>query len=221
MAIIDLTLPIPEKEHTSETGTAPWKERHTVRRVLWRIGAGNRAYDARVYFFRLWSMSGTYIDFPGHIDRTDNGETAANCTADKLYRLPATVIHLDRADGSGKIKCAELQAACPVEGVKGKALVVNALGNRRFDAVEWRSVYLAREAVDWIAGTGIHVLVSDVYESDSDPQNVFVTLFAAGVSTVCCPVNLHRLGKPHGLLTVLPLRLAEASQAPCRVVAEW
>lgn len=218
MHIIDLTLPITIRgAHGAEV-------RHDRTAIVaedaLEIEAGPYRYTALLYAFHFGSMAGTYIDLPGHIRATADGMDAANCPAERFYRLPAVAIHLDRPDRSGGISAAELEAACPCE-VEGNALVVNALGTRRFDAIENRSVWLTKDAAAWIVSRGVHLLVSDVYESDSDPQNVFTDLFAAGVSTVCLPVNLHLLAAPRGRVTVLFVRLPGVTQVPCRIVAEW
>jgi kynurenine formamidase len=172
-----------------------------------------------VYHYRHNSMAGTYIDFPGHIKETDDGLDAIGYPLEKLYRVEAAVIHLDRESGSGRIGASELVAACPQAPGAG-ALILNALGARRFDAIVDRSVYLGKDAVQWIIDRGFHLLVSDVFESNSDPQQVFNLLFAHGVSTVCCPINLDKLRQPIVTLTALPLRFAKATQLPCRVIAE-
>lgn len=219
--LIDLSLPIPPVD-LERTGLGdPIAEKQTVRTREWDLRSRGLPYSARVHYFEYWSMAGTYLDFPGHILQTDDGTDAANAPLPSLYRLDATVIHLDRESGSGKIKQDELAAACaaPVADL-GRALILNALGSRRFDEIEERSVYLGRDAIEWIVGTGVSILVSDVYESSTDPQGVFPALFENGVSTVCCPVNLHGLHRPRVKLTVLPLRFAGVTQLPCRVVAE-
>ncbi|MBN1671028.1 MAG: cyclase family protein [Kiritimatiellae bacterium] len=209
MKIVDLTLPVPETENG--TATARLEERP--------IRMGAVAYTGMVYRFTHGSMAGTYIDFPGHIKETDDGADALNYALERLYRVRASVIRLDRQSGSGKISAGELAAACS-ESVSGGALILNALGARRFDAIAERSVYLGKDAVEWIIGRGVHLLISDVYESNADPQGVFQDLFAAGVSTVCCPVNLHELPAPAVTVTALPLRFARVTQLPCRVLAE-
>ncbi len=99
-------------------------------------------------------------------------------------------------------------------------MILNALGRRRFDDIVERSVYLGKDAVEWIIDGGFHLLVSDVFESNTDPQQVFNMLFARRVSTVCCPINLHQINRPIVKLTALPLRFAKATQLPCRVVVE-
>ena len=215
MPLIDLTLPIPPIDDAQTVFVGPHTVNETVTSEEWAL----RGCTGRVFAFDHWGMAGTYIDFPGHIKETDDGSDAENYPLDRLCGISAAVIRLDREDGSGPIGADELAGACPVD-VAGGALIVNALGTRRFDEIGWRSVYLRKDAVQWIIGTGIHLLVSDVYESDTDPQNVFFDLFGAGISTICCPINLDRLLSPVVRLTALPLRFPHVTQLPCRVVAE-
>lgn len=219
MQIIDLTLPIAARELERPAPDAPWQASVTIQTRKWRLGTGADAYTARVHDLSHWSMAGTYIDFPGHIVETDDGDDAASVPAERLFRVPAGVIHLDRASGSGRIGAAELAEAAP-DSEPTQALVINALGSRRFDEIEARSVYFGRDAVRWIIDAGVRLLVADVYESDTDPQGVFRDLFAAGVYTVCYPVDLHRITRPLVRVTALPLRLATATQLPCRVLVE-
>ena len=191
-----------------------------VAREAWPLSAGSHMYTAWVYKLHMSSMSGSYMDFPGHIRETDDGRDAADWAIHALYRVPAAVVHLDRADGSGGIGADELREACPAVAAGG-GLIINALGGRRFDEIQERSVWLQSDAVGWIVGQGVRLLVSDVYESSSDPQNVFFELFDAGVVTVCLPVNLHRIDVPRVRVTALPARIPGVTQLPCRVVAEW
>lgn len=208
-ALIDLTLPAQEQQAGEPT----------CRLEEWHLMAGALPYTAMIYHFRHNSMAGTYIDFPGHIKETDDGLDALTYPLEKLYRVKAAVIHLNRQSGSGRIGAQELAAACPPINGAG-ALILNALGRRRFDEIVERSVYLDKEAVEWIIEVGFHLLVSDVFESNTDPQQVFNMLFARGVSTVCCPINLHQINQPIVKLTALPLRFANATQLPCRALVE-
>jgi kynurenine formamidase len=220
MKLIDLTLTAPgTQRQTRSLAPEAWYDQQTIETVEWPLAPGPYRFTARIHFFEHWGMAGTYIDFPGHIKETDDGADAASVPAEKLYRVPASVIRLDRADGSGRIGAAELAAACPVRPAGG-ALILNALGARRFDEIRKESVYLGKDAVRWIADTGIHLFVSDVYENSVDPQGVFLDLFAAGIYTVCLPVNLHLVTRPTVRLTALPARFTQATQLPCRVVAE-
>jgi len=208
MALIDLTLGIPgpgERE-----GAARLEER--------RHAGGGPPYTGLVYHFAHDSMAGTYLDLPGHIRETDDGQDAATYPAGRLFRVDATVVRLDREDGSGGVSAEELRRAC-AGSAQGGALIVNALG-RRFDEIAFRSVWLSKDAVRWVIDTGVHLLVSDIYESRG-LHGVFYDLFAAGVSTVCHPVNLHLLTAPRVRVTALPLRVSGVTQLPCRVLAEW
>lgn len=209
MRLIDLTMPVPAVENGIPT----------VSTDEWPINGPGFSYTATVYHFTHWSMSGTYIDFPGHIKETDDGADAANYPLEKLCDLPSAVIHLDRADRPGKIHAEELRQACP-KRVGGGGIIVHALGTKRYDEVPERSVALARDAVDWIVDQGAHVLVSDVYEHADEPEDVFSALFSGGVCAVCCSCNLDRLDAPVVLLSVVPLRFAGVTQAPCRVFAK-
>lgn len=207
--LVDLTLVVPGKENGHDT--VMLKERVIT-------SSSGASYTGMVYDFHFGSMAGTYIDFPGHIKETDDGIDAANYPVEELFRVDAAVIHLDRKSGSGGISADELKDACDQAG-NGSALIINALGKLRFDDVEERSIFLEEEAVQWIINTGIHLLVSDVYESKAI-HGVFHDLFAAGISTVCCPVNLDKLTVPRVRLSVFYLLIPGVTQVPCRVIAE-
>jgi len=73
--------------------------------------------------------------------------------------------------------------------------------------------------VRWTVGTGVHLLVSDIYESPA-LHGVFVDLFRGGVATLCHPVRLDCLTTPRVRVTVLPVAYEGAAQIPCRAVAE-
>lgn len=201
---IDLTLPIPPDAANVD---------------IWNITQEDGVcYEARVYDFDHNSMVGTYIDMPGHILGTDDGYDAASLPLDRLFRVPAGVIHLARESGSGAVTAAELQAAAP-DLAGRQALVINALGEQRFDQIENRSVWLGDDALDWLTGLGLRLLVSDIYESQG-LHGVFSRLFSAGINTVCFPIDLHRLTTPYVLVTCLKPRFEQVTQLPCRLLAE-
>jgi len=208
--LIDLTLPAQLEQEGRETVRVEERPHE--------LSGGGGSYTGMVYHFAHDSMVGSYIDFPGHIKETDDGLDAATYPTSKLFRVEATVIRLNRTDGSGEIGADELVSACP-DPFKGGALVINALGKLRFDEVEERTVWLGADAVRWIADTGIHLLVSDVYESQG-LHGVFGDLFASRISTVCYPINLDRLTQSYVTLTVLPIRFPCVTQLPCRILAE-
>ncbi|OGV63196.1 MAG: hypothetical protein A3K19_00245 [Lentisphaerae bacterium RIFOXYB12_FULL_65_16] len=206
--LVDLTLPVA----AVEDGHA------TVATEEWALQSAKGPYTGMVYRFNHGSMSGSYIDFPGHIKETDDGADAANFPIEDLFRIEADVIRLDRDTGSGAVTAPELAAACR-RGTPRRALVINALGRRRFDAIEERSVFLRDDAVEWIVRRNVRLLVSDIYESKG-VHGVFRVLFENRIATVCFPINLDRLVAPRVRLTVLFLRLPGVTQLPCRIVAE-
>lgn len=176
-------------------------------------------YTGVVHEWKSSSMCGSYIDFPGHIRETDDGLDAATYPAEKLYRQRGRVLHLDRASGSGAVTPADLLAASG--GVAPRdidVLLINALGSRLPQQIAMRSVWLTLDAVEWIAETGCHILVSDIFESTA-LDGVFLKLFAKGIGTVCEPHNLWRLPN-EALITILFPAVPGMKQTPCRVLAE-
>ena len=208
MTLVDLTLPVSQIENGVPTTTLE----------QWPIRMGGVEYTGMVYRFNHWSMSGTYIDLPGHIKETDDGTDADNCPLASVYELDSAVLHLERNGRPGKISREELERACSVvEPTRG--MIVHALGSRQFDEVPERSVALSADAVSWIVERGTQLLVSDVYEHDAEPEGVFVDLFSAGVAAVCNPINLQELREPRVKLTALFPRFPSVTQLPCRAIA--
>ncbi len=207
MRLVDLSLPMHGPGHPQAVVR---RETITIRKSM--------TYVATKYEFAHDSLQGTYLDFPGHVVETEDGTDADNYPLAKLAGVPAAVLHLDRNNGSGAVSADELQRVCPPMDGCG-ALVLNALGARRFDEIEERSVWLATDAVDWICRTGIHLLVSDIYESQA-LHGVFLRLFSAHILTVCYPINLHLLTQVYVRVWALPMRIPGVNQLPCRVFAE-
>jgi kynurenine formamidase len=174
-------------------------------------------YTGVCYNFKVNSMASSYIDFPGHIAETDDGQDAANYPLEKLYRRNAKVIHLNCT--SGAVSAKDLADNCNCKINKGDALIINALGKLRFDEVPERSVYLDKSALKWIIEQGVELLISDIYESQK-LEGVFYDLFKAGISTVCFPVNLDKLTQPEIKITLLPMPVKDVVQIPCRIIAE-
>ncbi len=184
------------------------------------LKSGKTEYTGIVYTFTHDGMSGTYIDFPGHIAETDNGVTAENFPVSDLYRIKADVVRFHKKSGEGAVTAEDLQGKLPMTDGESKALIINALGEKNPKDIEERSVYLSDCAVEWIIKHKYKILVSDIYESQA-LHGVFLKLFAAGISTVCMPVNLYKLPENPLLLTVLFARMPAVTQLPCRVVAEF
>ena len=176
-------------------------------------------YTGVVYNFEINSMSGSYLDLPGHIAETDNGVDMANYPLEKLFRRRAVVIHLNRESGSGGISGTELEAACQCPIQPGDALIINALGAKSFYEIDERSVYFDKSAVEFMLEKKIELLVSDVFECKTI-EGVFLRFFEKGISTVCSPVNMDQLTSPEVKLTVMMLPISGVTQFPCRIIAE-
>jgi kynurenine formamidase len=200
MKLIDLTL--------------PWSSMETIKRTI-RLKSDQTAYTGIVYDFRFNSMTGSYIDFPGHILETDDGLHAGNFPVSSLYRIPALLLRPKRsASGITADELAASQRNLPA----AKCLVIHGKAGTDIPLIS-REVYLTMEAVDWIIDSGCRLLVSDTYESER-LEGVFLKLFGAGISTVCMPVNLDKLSPGAMKITVFTPLLEGIVQVPCRIVAE-
>ena len=206
MNIVDLTCGFSDK---------------AVRKIRIRevpLKSAQTAYTGMVYDSEVNSMDGSYIDLPGHIRETDNGERADNVRMEDFYRVLCSVIHLDRKSGSGAVSAAELEQAFGGK-VTTPALMINALGRLEPDEIDQRSVWLDFSALDWMIACGVRLLVSDIYESKA-LYGVFLKLFSAGVSTVCEPRGMSRIHGRIVELTVLFPKVPTLTQIPCRILAD-
>lgn len=177
----------------------------------------NTEYTGMVWNVATDSMVGTYIDFPGHIKETDDGIRGDNINAADFYRKPSTLLQgINRELGA--VTAEDLRKANGGSDKTHDFLVINALcpGKEPHD-IDSRSVYLDSSAVDWIINSGCKVLISDIYESKK-LEGVFLSLFKAGISTVCEPVNLWKLkGTP---LITIGIPNVGIAQIPSVLLAE-
>jgi len=206
MSVIDLSCPMPAK--TAEK----------IRLTEIPLKSAQTAYTGMVYDFGLNSMDGSYIDLPGHIKETDDGQRADNVPLEQFYRMPCSVIRLNRINRSGAVSAAELEQSFGGK-VTTPALMINALGTLEPDEIDVRSVWLDFSALDWMISCGIRLLVSDIFESQS-LDGVFLKLFKAGVSTVCEPRHMSRITKKIVELTVMFPNIPGMTQIPCRILAD-
>ena len=193
----------------------------TVRKIRIRevpLKSEQTAYTGLVYDGEINSMDGSYVDLPGHIRETDNGERADNVPLENFYRIPCSVIRLNRKSGSGAVSASELEQAFGGP-VSTPALMINALGKLEPDEIDLRSVWLDFSALDWMIACGVRLLVSDIYESKA-LHGVFLKLFSAGVTTVCEPRGMSRIGGKVIELTVLFPKVSGVTQIPCRILAD-
>ena len=206
MSVIDLSCPMPVKTAGK------------IRLTEIPLKSAQTAYTGMVYDFELNSMDGSYIDLPGHIKETDDGQRADDVPLEQFYRMPCSVIRLNKTNRAGAVSAAELEQAFGGK-VTTPALMINALGTLEPDEIDLRSVWLDFSALDWMISCGIRLLVSDIFESQS-LDGVFLKLFKAGVSTVCEPRHMSRITKKIVELTVMFPNIPGLTQIPCRILAD-
>ncbi|MFH0797521.1 MAG: cyclase family protein [Candidatus Omnitrophota bacterium] len=187
-----------------------------VSRTLVPIRMKDSLYQGIIHNLVLSSMSGTYLDLPGHILEFDNRLDAGNYPLEKLFMVPTTVIRLKREGLGREIRAEELKATGI--SVKGKGLIIDTGWNPR--SIDSPEVYFyGKDAVGWIISQEIDLFISDVYENHADPRGIFVELFKAGISCVCIPVNLDKISKEEVKICVVPLKIPGVVQLPCRLLA--
>lgn len=205
MRLIDLTLPI-ENSPAAPAVVSPY---------TLALQARGQPYTAICYRLAMNGMSGTYVDFPGHIVECDDGRHAGNYPLERLFMLDATVLHLAIPPTGHGVTAEELDAAGVA--VKGKVLIVHALGDKGWMDIDPNAIsWYAPSAIDWIVRQRPEIFISDIYEKRPDQQGIFGELFRRHISTVCCPVNLHELRAPYGKCCIIPLKLPGVMQLPCR-----
>jgi len=176
-------------------------------------------YKAVIYDdLQLSSMSGTYVDFPGHFEEFDDGLNAANCPLEKLLMVETTVIRLKRKGLPREIAGQELEAAGVPVMTPGLLIIVDdwdiSLPEQAAEAP-----FYGKSAVRWVASRKINLFVSNVYENHADSRGIFVETFKAGITCVCIPAHLDRITKERIKICAIPLRIPGAVQTPCRLLA--
>ena len=212
MRIIDLSMPV-------QSSNEPYQD-CKVEVVNIPLKSDKTEYTGVVYRINMDSMNTSYVDLPGHIAETDDGRDGSNTPVEEFFRLPCTVIRFDLPSGYGAVHAEDLEKACGGRP-DTPGLIINAVGesNQHMANFEYRSVYLAMDAVKWIIDSGVKVLLSDIYESTA-LEGVFLELFKHGVTAICEARNMHLLTGRKVLLTALFLPLPGVTQLPCRLVAE-
>ena len=206
MSLIDLTCAFPSESSGK------------VRLTEIPLKSAKTAYTGMVYDLEFNSMDGSYLDLPGHIRETDDGQRSDNLDPALFYRVPCSVIHLNRGNRGGAVSGTDLEQAFGSR-VNTPALMINALGSLEPHDIELRSVWLDFSALDWMISCGIRLLVSDIFESQA-LEGVFLKLFQAGISTVCEPRGMSKVKSKVVELTVMFPKYPGLTQFPCRILAD-
>lgn len=181
--------------------------------------ADGKEYLGMCTGFSSCSSSGSYIDFPGHIDITDNGVNAGTVNILDYYRQKACLIRPE-LNSSGGITAEALQKACQGMPSDVKILIVDGLKLQEDIDPPSGSSYFELETADVLARMNLTCLVADSYEK-KNYEGVFYQLFRRGLPCVCAPTKLWLLPeKEIFTLSVIFLPVPGAMQTPCRLIAE-
>jgi arylformamidase len=161
----------------------------------------------------LSSHTGTHMDAPSHF--IAGAATIERVPLD-LFTGPAQVIHLSDVGERQAIGSTELG---PI--TSPRVLVNTGWSGRAGDRESYfgRHPYLAAEAADYLADSGVRLLGIDSPSVDYHPPSpVHLALLGAGAVIVENLVNLARLG-PECEFIVLPLPLIALDGSPVRAIA--
>ena len=169
--------------------------------------------------FSSCSSSGSYIDFPGHIDITENGVNAGTVDILEYYRRKAYLVRPE-LNAAGGITAQALQDACKDMPGDVKILIVDGCRLQEdIDPAAGQS-YFELETADVLADMHLTCLVADSYEK-KNYEGVFYQFFQRGLPCVCAPCKLWLLPeKTVFTLSVIFLPVNGAVQTPCRLIAE-
>ncbi|MFA5646251.1 MAG: hypothetical protein WDA18_07860 [Candidatus Ratteibacteria bacterium] len=206
---IDFTRPIPDIE-----GKNP-----THREYIIPIVAAGRSLTGICHSFSFDGMSGTYIDFPGHIRECDNGIHAGNISIEPLLSMETTLIRLTLPLGKREITRKDLEST----GVKvrGRALIVHVLGSYDDEDFPVKTLpYFSSDTFSFFTESNIMIFASDVYENRGagGMTGIFEALFSAGILCICKLTNLHQIQGSYLTTSVLFNKHPGVVQLPCRFV---
>jgi kynurenine formamidase len=173
----------------------------------------------------MGSQTGTHVDAPYHF-LADGARIDAMDLS--MFVGPATVVDVRGLAPRSTIAWARLEPAV-AQMASGSILVVHTGWSRH-----WRSPayldhpYLGQDAAEGIVAAGIRTVGIDAMSVDeTPPPGGYVAhdaLLGAGGAIVENLTNLDAVDFEQPLLSVLPIRLADADGAPVRAVAlqlEW
>jgi kynurenine formamidase len=210
MKIIDLTKPIAKER----------KGQPTSEKYYLPLPVKEKTYQGVLYHLNLNGMSGTYLDFPGHIEEFEDNTHAGNYPLDKLCMLDTTLIRLEKDYSQNReITAADLQAVW-VEP-RGEVLILHTLGDKNDSDFNLDTIpYFGQSAITWLMDKllqyNIKIFAADVYEKRPDLQGIFVELFKNHIFTICCMRHLNQLQETYAKSCIAPLIMDDVTQIPCR-----
>lgn len=172
----------------------------------------------------MGSQTGTHVDAPYHFLANGARIDAMDLS---MFLAPATVVDVRGLAPRSPISWPQLQPSL-AQMASGSILVLHTGWSRH-----WRSPtyldhpYLGRDAAEGIVAAGFRTVAIDAMSVDQTPPPggepgsyaAHDVLLGAGAAIVENLTNLDAVDFEHALLSVLPIRLADADGAPVRAVA--
>jgi kynurenine formamidase len=189
--------------------------------------------DANVEMIQFVPHSGTHMDAPYHffsqMRRVD--ELPVDCLIG-----PGVVVDLSAKKGSVALEAEDIQRWEQSTGESiqpGDIVLLRSDHSKNWKVGQesglfWKNgwPYLAKSAVEYLAGKAIKTLGVETFSPDpefqaSNNSDVYLThhsFLPKGILIMECLANLDQIPTPRGLVVALPLKLAGGSGSPLRVV---
>lgn len=177
-------------------------------------------YDIYAEVFEgLNSQSGTYLETPAHL----LGEASyplIDVPVDKLVDIPCVVLNVGAQRGE-PITRQMLESCKNADKIKeGCAVLVSANYGEKWKDDDYLAScpFFTREAMDWLISKKPFLLGSDFPRWDNleKPQGFWQDFYNADILMLAPVVNIEEVDT--ALLTVLPIKAAVTSCAPCRAI---
>ncbi|MBQ8868804.1 MAG: cyclase family protein [Oscillospiraceae bacterium] len=177
-------------------------------------------YDIYAEVFEgLNSQSGTYLETPAHL----LGEASyplIDVPVEKLVDIPCVVLNVGNVRGE-PITRQMLENCKNADKIQeGCAILVCAQYGEKWKDGDYLAScpYFTREAMDWLISKKPFLLGSDFPRWDNleKPQGFWLDFYNADILMLAPVVNIEEVDS--ALLTVLPIKAAVTSCAPCRAI---
>lgn len=136
-----------------------WKDREEAAKTYGEGGA------SMLDQIKMLNISGTYIDAPYH--RWDEGYRIGDIPLEKLFDLPAFVVHMSKEHNYFDKK--DLVEALEGEDLKGAAVILHSGYDKLFGTPEYEidTPYLKVDGAEWLMEQGVYLVGIDTPLLDS------------------------------------------------------
>ncbi len=170
-------------------------------------------------FDGLNSQSGTYLETPAHL-LGDKSYPLIDVSVEKLVDIPCTVLNVGnvRKEAITKQMLENCKNADRIK--KGSAVLISANYGEKWKDNDYLAScpYLTADAMSWLIEKKPFLLGSDFPRWDNlkNPQGFWQDFYNADILMLAPVVNINAVDE--ALLTVLPIKAAITSCAPCRAI---